>query len=79
MTKAERFEAWADAVGLSGKSREALKLMEVAGLTMTEAARQVGMAPSTASRARDRYQLGVCPCCGQKMKVEREEQAAPSR
>ena len=79
MNKQEMFEAWADQVGLIGKSRDALRLIELEGASINGAAREVGAEPSTVSRAHAKYRFGVCPCCGQAMQVGREEPASASR
>ena len=79
MDKKAMFEAWADRVGLIGKSRDALRLIELEGASINGAAREVGAEPSTVSRAHAKYRFGVCPCCGQAMQVGREEPAVASR
>ena len=60
----EAFEAWADRAGLSGKSREAVRLIEMEGMSINGAARARGIDPSTVSRAHARYKFPLCPCCG---------------
>ncbi len=63
MTAAE-FRRLADAHRLRGKTREALQLVMVDGLTAYVAAQQMGVEQSTISRARKRIERPLCPCCG---------------
>ena len=69
MTETE-FNQWADKVGVSGMSRDAVRLIEVEGLSINAAARQTGLAPSTVSRAHARYRFPLCPCCGQSVPLD---------
>ena len=63
LTAAE-FRRLADAHRLRGKTREALWLVMVDGITAYAAAQQMGVEQSTISRARKRLERPLCPQCG---------------
>lgn len=63
MTLAE-FRSLADAHGITGRTREALQLVYVDGLTGSEASREVGIDRAAVSRARKRLERPLCPSCG---------------
>lgn len=63
------FDAWALRIGLSDKLRGALKLVYCDRRTPSWAARECGMVPSTVLRAVEKYRFGVCPCCGELVKL----------
>lgn len=58
------FTAWADQIALPAKLRPPLQLVYCDRRTPTWAARECGLAPSTITRAVERYPFGQCPCCG---------------
>lgn len=62
MTLAE-FTRLADAHHISGRTREALRLVVVDGLTAYAAAQRIGIEQSAVSRARKRLQRPLCPHC----------------
>ena len=66
MTLAE-FRRLADAHKITGRTREALRLVTVDGLTAYAAAQQVGIAQSTVGRAKERIERPLCPHCEQPM------------
>jgi len=63
MTLAE-FRRLADAHKLTGRTREALQLLYVDGLTGSQASRKVGIDRAAVSRARKRLERPLCPSCG---------------
>lgn len=66
------FDAWASRIGLPAKLLKPLRLVYCDRRTPTWAARECGLAPSTVTRAVDKYQFGVCPCCGNSIADEME-------
>jgi DNA-directed RNA polymerase specialized sigma subunit len=62
MTLAE-FRRLADAHKITGRTREALRLVYVDGLTAYAAARRIGIEQSAISRAKQRFLRPLCPHC----------------
>lgn len=55
----ELFNQVADLIGLKKRSREAVWLIEIEGMTCSGAARQMDLSVSTVSRAHARYRRAV--------------------
>ena len=66
MTPAE-FDTRAAAHRITGRTREALRLVYVDGLTAYAAAQRIGINQAVLSRARKRFDRPLCPHCGQAM------------
>lgn len=60
---AAQFRSIANAHGMTGRTREALELVMVSGLSAYAAARRVGVDKSAISRARQRIERPLCPHC----------------
>ncbi|MDH0340606.1 hypothetical protein [Chromobacterium haemolyticum] len=54
--KAEIFEDWADLLEMTGSSREAVRLMKVAGASPSEAARATALHRSVTTRAAAKFE-----------------------
>lgn len=63
------FDAWAARIALSDKLRAPLKLVYCDRRTPAWAARECGLVASTVTRAVAKYPFGVCPCCGEALRL----------
>ncbi|GGY06438.1 sigma-70 region 4 domain-containing protein [Paludibacterium paludis] len=60
--KLAEFNRLVDSLGLNPRAREAVRLMEIEGMTCRSAACQLDISLSTVSRAHSRFCRAACTC-----------------